>query len=63
MIGAGAIVARDVPNHGLVVGNPGKLIGYVCKCGRRLTKEEEREGSVIMHCKVCDMDYEITREA
>ena len=36
MVGAGSVVTKDVPAHGLVAGNPAKLIGYVCKCGKRL---------------------------
>lgn len=35
-IGAGTLVARDVPTYGLVVGNPGRLVGWVCQCGERL---------------------------
>lgn len=37
MIGAGAVVTADVPPHGLVVGNPARLIGSVCACGNRRT--------------------------
>ena len=35
-IGAGAVVTKDVPAHGFLVGNPGRLIGWACTCGERL---------------------------
>lgn len=32
MVGAGTVVIRDVPAHALVVGNPARIIGYICSC-------------------------------
>lgn len=35
-IGAGAVVTKDVKPYALIVGNPGKQIGWVCRCGNTL---------------------------
>jgi len=35
MVGAGSVVTKDVAPYALVVGNPAKPIGRVCKCGAR----------------------------
>jgi len=36
MIGAGAVVINDIPDFALVVGNPGKIVGWVDKKGKKL---------------------------
>jgi UDP-2-acetamido-3-amino-2,3-dideoxy-glucuronate N-acetyltransferase len=35
-IGAGAVVTKDVPPYALVVGNPGKQVGWMSEFGHRL---------------------------
>lgn len=36
MIAAGSVVTRTVPDFALIKGNPGRVRGYVCKCGNKL---------------------------
>jgi acetyltransferase-like isoleucine patch superfamily enzyme len=36
LVGAGAVVTRDVPPHGIVFGNPARLRGFACACGHPL---------------------------
>jgi UDP-2-acetamido-3-amino-2,3-dideoxy-glucuronate N-acetyltransferase len=54
-VGAGAVVTKDVPPYGVVVGNPARLIGYACQCGVRL---KLNDGSA--RCDECGRTYRTT---
>ena len=43
LIGAGSVVTKPVPAYALIVGNPGKQIGWVSEYGHRLHFDENKE--------------------
>ncbi len=43
-IGAGSVVVKDVPDYALVVGNPGKQIGWMSEFGHRLEFDNDGKG-------------------
>jgi UDP-2-acetamido-3-amino-2,3-dideoxy-glucuronate N-acetyltransferase len=54
LIAAGAVVSRDVPDHGLVVGVPARLVGYVCHCGRRMQNHDD-----VYKCNNCNWIFQL----
>lgn len=59
MIGAGSVVTRDVPDHGLVWGNPAHLHGFVCSCGTRVVEEGQLDGVILTRCPDCQRALEV----
>src|ERR1043165_1895322 len=54
LIGSGAVVSKDVPAYGLMVGVPAKRIGWVCRCGHTLPKSQPGQA---LQCRECGNEY------
>jgi len=62
MIGSGSVVTRDVPEYGLMFGNPARLRGFVCPCGEKMDKLEEKADVVVAQCPRCAGKIEINKK-
>lgn len=55
MIGAGAVVTKDVKPYALLVGNPARQIGWVCQCGNRLNPDDNGKA----FCAIENKEYNL----
>ena len=55
LIGAGSVVTKDVPDYALVIGVPGKIIGWVSEAGKRL----EFDKNSIAYCEKSKKKYQL----
>ena len=62
LVGAGSVVTRDVPANGLVFGNPAKLHGFVCSCGKGIGKAGAKAGHMV-RCGACGKEVEVQADA
>jgi len=58
LVGAGSVVTRGTRPHELMVGNPGRRIGWVCVCGVRL-----RASLGEVQCDACQRRFRVQAEA
>jgi UDP-2-acetamido-3-amino-2,3-dideoxy-glucuronate N-acetyltransferase len=58
LIGAGSVITNDIPPYALYYGTPGRHIGWVCECGKKL--DLPLRGNIEATCKFSNHKYKLS---
>jgi len=62
LAGAGSVITKNVPAFALVFGNPARLRGFVCRCGKKIQEFYQSDEVIIGKC-TCGLHIPIDRTA
>ena len=57
-VGAGSVVTKNIPDYACVVGNPAKLLYYVCECSEKMIFDNNN----VFKCPKCGKEYILENE-
>jgi len=64
MVGMASVVTKSVPEFHLVIGQPARSIGCVCRCGQLLKRFDSRDEQLHTRetCSACGLEYLISTD-
>jgi UDP-2-acetamido-3-amino-2,3-dideoxy-glucuronate N-acetyltransferase len=59
LIGAGTVVTKNIPDYALVIGNPGRIAGWVSEAGKKLTFDKDG----FAYCEKSNKKYKLSNNS
>ncbi|MBM2820854.1 MAG: UDP-2-acetamido-3-amino-2,3-dideoxy-glucuronate N-acetyltransferase [Candidatus Berkelbacteria bacterium] len=61
LAGSGSVITKDIPSFALVYGNPARIHGFVCRCGKKIKEFHESDEVIVGKCE-CGLNIPVDRE-
>ncbi len=62
LVGSGSVVTKNVPDFALAFGNPARIRGFVCRCGRKIKEFIETDTVIVGKCH-CGLNIQVDRQS